>query len=70
MADYRRVYESQHLQADCQEPGSASEPYIRQSSTGYLHLSTYLHIFIISRSGRQIALSESKRLNKEQHVVL
>ena len=24
---YRRVYDSRHLQADCQEPGSAPEPY-------------------------------------------
>ena len=27
MAAYRRVYDSRHLQADCQEPGSAREPY-------------------------------------------
>jgi len=27
MAVYRRVYDSRHLQADCQEPGSAPEPY-------------------------------------------
>ena len=26
MAAYRRVYDSRHLQADCQEPGSAQEP--------------------------------------------
>jgi len=26
MAAYRRVYDSHHLQADCQEPGSAAEP--------------------------------------------
>ena len=26
-AAYRRVYDSRHLQADCQEPGSAPEPY-------------------------------------------
>jgi len=38
MAAYRRVYDSRHLQADCQEPGSASEPYARQSSTGYTFL--------------------------------
>jgi len=25
MAAYRRVYDSRHLQADCQEPGSAPE---------------------------------------------
>jgi len=29
MAAYRRVYDSHHLQADCQEPGSAPEPYTR-----------------------------------------
>ena len=28
-AAYRRVYDSRHLQADCQEPGSAPEPYVR-----------------------------------------
>jgi len=27
MAAYHRVYDSHHLQADCQEPGSAPEPY-------------------------------------------
>jgi len=27
MAAYRRVYDSRHLQADCQEPGSVPEPY-------------------------------------------
>jgi len=26
---HRRVYDSGHLQADCQEPGSAPEPYAR-----------------------------------------
>jgi len=29
MAAYRRVYDSRHLQADCQEPGSAPELYAR-----------------------------------------
>jgi len=43
MAAYRRVYDSRHLQADCQEPGSAPEPYARQSSVGYL----YLFIFFV-----------------------
>ena len=38
MAAYRQVYDSCHLQADYQEPGSAPEPYARQSSTGYLYL--------------------------------
>ena len=38
MAAYRRVYDSRHLQADCQEPGSAQEPCARSSSMGYLYL--------------------------------
>jgi len=29
MAAYRRVYDLRHLQANCQEPGSAQEPYAR-----------------------------------------
>ena len=40
MAAYSRVYDSRHLQADCREPGSAPEPYARQSSMGYLYLFT------------------------------
>ena len=40
MATYRRVYDSHHLQADCQEPESAPEPYARQSSMGYLFSSS------------------------------
>ena len=35
MAAYRRVYDLRHLQADCQEPGSAPEPYARQLSMGF-----------------------------------
>ena len=42
MAAYRRVYDSHHPQADCQEPGSAPEPYARYSSMGYLYLYTWL----------------------------
>ena len=38
MAAYRRVYDSRHLHADCQEPGSAPEPYARLSSMGYLYI--------------------------------
>jgi len=33
-----RVYNSHHLQADCQEPGSAPEPYAWYMSMGYLYL--------------------------------
>ena len=35
---YRRVYDSLNLQAECQEPGSALEPYTRYTSMGYLYL--------------------------------
>ena len=42
MAAYRRVCDSRHLQADCQEPGSAPEPYARQSSMGCLYFFTFL----------------------------
>ena len=39
MAAYLQVvYDSHHLQADCQELGSAPEPHARQSTMGYLHL--------------------------------
>jgi len=40
MAAYRQVYDSRHLEADCQEPGSAPEPYAQQSSMGYLFITT------------------------------
>ena len=39
VAAYRRVYDSRHLQADCQEPGSAPEPYA-QSVIDYWFLFT------------------------------
>ena len=50
MAAYRRVYDSRHLQADCQGPGSAPELYARSSSMDYLF--TTLHPFngLFSRS--------------------
>jgi len=38
MAAYCQVYDLCHLQADCQEPGSAPEPYALQSSTSYFYL--------------------------------
>jgi len=41
LAAYRLVYDSRHLQADCQEPGSAPEPYAGQSSMGYFYLYLY-----------------------------
>ena len=42
MAAYRRVYDSRHQQTECQEPGSATEPYARQSSMDYHY------VFILS----------------------
>jgi len=36
LAAYCRVYDSRHLQADCQEPGSAPEQHAQYSSLGYL----------------------------------
>jgi len=47
MAAYRQDYDSRHLQADYQEPGSAPEPYVRQSSIGYLTF-LLLIIYVIS----------------------
>ena len=32
MAAYRRVYDSRHLQADCQETGPAPEPYTHSNA--------------------------------------
>ena len=37
-----QVYDSRHLPTDCQEPGSAPEPYARQSSMGYIYLIRHL----------------------------
>jgi len=61
MAAYRRVYDSRQLQADCQKPGSAPEPYARQSSMGYLYL--YLYLYVPGRrhngTGRQFCRRRS-----------
>jgi len=46
MAAYRWVYDSRHLQADCQEAVSAPEPYARYSSMGYL--STFINDKVVS----------------------
>ena len=43
MAAYRRVHDSRHLQADCQEPVSAPEPYAELIEYGLLYL--YYYIF-------------------------
>jgi len=38
MPAYRLVYDSRHLQADCQEPGSAPEPYVTSQVWATLYL--------------------------------
>ena len=52
MAAYRRVYDSRHLQADCQEPGSAPEPYARYSSMGYLYFFTTTRLTLLEQSNK------------------
>ena len=47
MADYRRVYDSHHLRADYQEPGSAPEPYARYIEYG---LMGYLYLYLLPRT--------------------
>jgi len=47
MAAFRLVYDSRHLQSDCQERGSTPEPYARQSTMGYL----YLFLYSVRRAG-------------------
>ena len=47
MAAYHRVCDSHHLQADCQEPGSAPESYARQSSMGSLLLYISLRALLL-----------------------
>ena len=48
MAAYRRVYDSRHLQADCQEPGLAPEPNARQSSMGYTFTFTFIETLVFA----------------------
>jgi len=55
MAAYRWVYDSRHLQADCQEQGSVPEPFARQSSMGYL----FIFMHSLSAKSTQVAGGES-----------
>ena len=55
MAAYRRVYDSRHLQADCQEPGSVPEPYARHSGMGYLYLLPYCSNVLVVEGGVRVA---------------
>jgi len=59
MAAYRRVYDSRHLQAECQQPGSAPEPYARQSSMGYL---LPFFISMLGAAGKHIHLKSDHYL--------
>ena len=63
MAAYRRVYDSRHLQADCQEAGSAPEPYARQSSMGYTTLARHLATDRVT-STRYMNRVNSRRITK------
>ena len=54
MAAYRRVYDSHHLQAECQEPGTAPEPYALQSSMRYLFYYTHLTAFFQNNLGKLV----------------
>jgi len=58
MAAYRRVYDSRHLQADCQEPGSARETYARYSSMGYLYLFSLKRSHSVSKRDKPFFESE------------
>jgi len=61
-ATYRLVYDSRHLQTDCQEPGSAPEPYARNrvwatfyqfithSSITHISFQTCHHIMSIAQT--------------------
>jgi len=50
MAAYLRVYDSHHLQADCQEPGSAAEPYTLGNRVWATF--TFTFFYLISQSPR------------------
>ena len=56
MAAYHWVYDSRHLQADCQEPESALEPYTRQLSMSQLFTLAEIN----NRPASLTALRESK----------
>jgi len=68
MAAYRRVYDLRHLQADCQEPGSAPEPYTLGSrvwATVNQHLPCvdtvrYLRVYFASSRKLKCSLDHAK----------
>jgi len=62
MAAYRRVYDSRRLQADCQEPGSATESYAGQSSMGYIYLLPFYQLRIRSKQVCWTSLQSGQNL--------
>jgi len=59
MAAYRRVYDSRHLQADCQKPGSAQNPRL-----GSRVWATFTFTFTSSvNTHRNIVKCKNVRLN-------
>ena len=65
MAAYCQVYDSRHLQADYQELGSAPEPYVRQSSIGYLYFFT--SDYLRYRRKKQSVIHFPTRLENAPH---
>ena len=61
-SDGSRVYDSRHLQADCQEPGSAVEPYARQWSLVYVDVCTGLQCSV------DWLMADDVNLNREVEV--
>ena len=69
MAAYRRVYDSRHLQADCQEPGSAPEPYARQSSMDNLYLLPLHGVCVLTADAVCCKLSLTATRRRRQSIV-
>jgi len=69
LAYYCQVYDSRHLQADCQEPGSAPESYARQSSKGYLYLPTKGSLKRIHNAKKHSHKKSNKRWQKQERRV-
>jgi len=69
MAAYRRVFDSRHLQADYQEPGSAPEPYARQSSMGYLSFLSKARLTSMPKTGLKIEVESMAEENLRTPIV-
>jgi len=66
MAAYHLVYDLRQLQADCQEPGSAPEPYTRQSTMGYFYLFSAAFTRAAANVGATDRSSRSRRRSAGQ----